>query len=76
MTGALACAGAIAIAAGGVASVARRTFVAGLAAQSAGAALLGVAGLATLLEGDQIGSTFTASFEPGASVCSSTTAPA
>ena len=64
MTGALACAGAIAIAAGGVATVARRTFVSGLVAQGIGAALLGAVGLVTLLAGESVGSSFTASFEP------------
>jgi hydrogenase-4 component B len=64
MSGTLLAAGLVVVGAGGVLSVAARTFVAGLAAQAAGIALVGAAGLAVFVSGEELGASFTSAFEP------------
>jgi hydrogenase-4 component B len=57
-------AGLAVVAAGGVLTVWRRSFVAGLWTQAAGAALLAVTGFAALLAGSTAGASFTSELEP------------
>jgi formate hydrogenlyase subunit 3/multisubunit Na+/H+ antiporter MnhD subunit len=56
--------GLVVVGAGSALSIAARAFVAGLAAQAAGIALVGIAGLVVLLSGETLGASFTNELEP------------
>lgn len=64
MTGALLLAAVALLGLGGAASLANRTFRAGLAVQAVGAGLLGAAGFWALAAGTTFGSSFTSGFTP------------
>ena len=64
MTGVLVLAGLAAMAGGGGLAAARRTFVAGVWLQAAGAVVLAVAGFAALASGASTGAAFSSGFEP------------
>ncbi len=64
MFGTLLATGLVVVGAGGALSCSARAFVLGLAAQAAGIALVGVAGLAVFASGEDLGASFTSSLEP------------
>jgi hypothetical protein len=64
MSGLLLATGLIVVGAGGALSCSARAFVSGLTAQATGMALVGIAGLAVFASGDELGASFTSSFEP------------
>lgn len=64
MIGTLLATGLVVVGVGGVLSVSVRAFVAGLVAQAAGIALVGAAGLAVFVSGEELGASFTSAFEP------------
>ena len=64
MSGTLLATGLVVVGAGGVLACSARAFVAGLVAQAAGIALVGIAGLAVFVSGEELGASFTSAFEP------------
>jgi hydrogenase-4 component B len=64
MSGALLATGLVVVGVGGALSATARAFVAGLVAQAAGIALVGIAGLAVFVSGEELGASFTSDFEP------------
>ncbi len=64
MSGTLLATGLVVVGAGGALACVTRAFVAGLVAQAAGIALVGVAGLAVFVSGEELGASFTSEFEP------------